>query len=355
MSNLSRALNSTISKYLRKEEVNILRRRKLTTALKSRGRITTNNSGLDLVWRVRYKRAPLVDYGVGQTVTFVQRNKRKTATLPWRSYIVSDAMTKGERLQNRGKEAVIPIYANLVKELVDDIADHFAEELYVDGNASGNEQKIHGLESAFAVSGPDPNGFIGLPNDTYAGHSTALGNSGGTWTGNWPSGFGDSHYDWWSPIVGDYTDTAWAAATKTWANTAEEVLRFAIINCERNASKIDLVLLEKELYRQFLDALSDRQRFELYRTDQGDPNYSLGFSDFQIFDGVRVSWEQGTPAGVGYGLSLGEMELASQQGQLFDSNNEDFDQASQSHRFAVDFYGNLRFNPRNQFKLVSLT
>jgi len=355
VSNLARALNSTISKYLRKEEVNVLRRRKLTTALKARGRIVYNDSGTDLVWRVRYKRAPLVPYGIGQTNTFSQRNKRKTATLPWRSYIVTDSMTKGERLQNRGQEAIVKIYANIVKELVEDIADHFAEELYVDGNAAGNEQKIHGLESFFGTSGPASTGYIGTPSDTYAGHSTALGSAGGSWTGNWPDGYGDAQYDWWSPLIVDYTDASWTASTDTWANNAEEAMRFGIINCARNDSQVDMVLLEKNLYRQFLDALSDRQRFNIDRRDTEDPNYSLGFSDYVMFDGVRVTWEHGLPSGVGYGISLDAMDLRSLQSQLFDNNNEDFDIASMSHRFAVDFYGNLRCNPRAFFKLVSLT
>jgi hypothetical protein len=60
-------------------------------------------------------------------------------------------MTKKERLMNRGPQAIIDIYADLGKSLVDDINDQFGEEFYIDGNATGNTKRIHGSSRS---SGP---------------------------------------------------------------------------------------------------------------------------------------------------------------------------------------------------------
>src|SRR5271166_430536 len=103
----SRVINSTIRNYIRQEEVNILRNRKLTALLKKRGRITFNWSGIGMDWKVRYRRTPMVGFADGDTVTFARQDHDKTAFLDWRGYSAADAMTKGEYLMNRGTEAII--------------------------------------------------------------------------------------------------------------------------------------------------------------------------------------------------------------------------------------------------------
>jgi hypothetical protein len=105
------------------------------------------------------------------------------------------------------------------RNLMADIEEAFGDELYVDGNASGNEGRIHGFESWLGNSGAATNGYVATPSDTYAGLSTTLGNYGGTWSTpprntNWPDGKGDPEYDFWSPLLVDYTDTAWKAAPR---------------------------------------------------------------------------------------------------------------------------------------------
>ncbi len=243
----------------------------------------------------------------------------------------------------------------MVKELLDDIRDQFCEQLVqVDGNAAGSTNRIHGLESLFSASN-NASSLVGTNNDTYAGISTTRGTYGGSWNGTWPDGYGDTQYDFWSPLVVNYNSTfatGWTATDKTWSNTCIEALRFAIINTQRNSDDLDMFLLEKNLYRQALDRIDDNEKLIVNRNQ--DPGMTkLGFKGINV-DGVDIYWEVGLGSGVGYGLCLDELELASWQPQLFVSLS-DFNLEKVSDQVAIDFYGNLRIkSPRSLCKLAAL-
>lgn len=348
----SRIVNTTIHEYIREEEQNILRNRKLLALMQSKGRITFNHAGDQMDWKVKYKRAPMQGYADSDTLTFSRRDRWKTANLEWRGYAATDSMTKSERLRNKNTEAIIKIYDQIAKSLMEDMEDQFGDELYVDGNATGNSKRIHGIESFLGTSGAASGGYIASPSDTYAGLSTVLGNYGGAWTGDWPSGSGDAHYDFWSPTIVDYTDTAWTASTKTWPNTCLEALRFGILKGKKNKSKrgmLDVIMLNDELYRQFLDKLQAEEQINVTRNQSKGGLYALGFTDVMNFDGVDVTYEYGIPSTVGYGWAMDNVELCSLQGQLFVPEGPDFDIATQSWRFSIDFFGNTKFKSVRYF------
>lgn len=348
----SRVVNTTISNYIRGEEVNILRNRKLTAMLKSKGRITMNWAGDDMNWKVRYKRAPMTGYADTDTLTFQRRDRWKTARLGWRGYSATDAMTKQERLKNRGVQAIINVYSQIAQSLLDDMQEGFSDELYIDGNATGNSKKMHGIES-FCGSG-SVGTLVAAPDDSFAGLDTDLGGYGGTWTGTWPTGVGDANYDFWSPLLVNYTGSGWSAATKTWPNTCVEALRFAIIKSMKNKTekgKLDVFFLNDELYRQFLGLLETKQRIAIQSNTSNSTLLKLGFTDVQNFDGIDITYEYGTPADVGYGINCDQMEIRSMQSQLFVPDGPEYDIASKSWRFAIDFFGNAVWNPRYHVKL----
>lgn len=345
-------LTSTLDNFIEGEMVNIMRHRPLLAMIKAQGAVTFNESGDEMDWLVRYKRATMTPIGDNGTATFQQVVKRKKAKLPVRAYVVTQAINKMTKVKNKGKAARIKLLATMVEELTDDIGDQFAEELYVDGNASGNELKWHGLNSAMGITGtPDTDGYISVNDDTYAGLDTDLGAYGGSWTGNWPAGSGSAQYDFWTPLIVDYTDTAWAASTKTWPNTCVEAIRFAIIHTRRNGTKLDFIMVTNEMYRQLLENLDDKEQINVMR---GGDNalVKLGFGDTVSIDGVPVTSEYGMPDATGFGVSIAKgknLKLRSWQKQLFQVE-KDFDIESFTDRFAVDCYGNMQFNPRNQCK-----
>lgn len=362
MAEWQRILNTTIHEYIREQEENILRDRKLLAMLKDRGRITFNHSGDIMDWKVRYKRAPIRVFRESDTLTFSRINRWKTAQLDWRGYAATDSITKIEKLKNKGVEAIVKVYDEMTRNLMADIEEEFGDELYINGYASGNAGRIHGFESWFGYSGTQTNGFVASPSQTYAGLVTNLGNYGGTWSLDptltnidWPDGKGDPEYDFWSPLIVSYTNASWAAATKTWPNTCIEALRYGIIKSHKNRSKkgvVDMVLLERELMRQFMQAQEGKERLLVTRGDKKGGLYSLGFEDVINLDGVDVTTEFGVPAGYGYGLCVEHMEIRSLQDQLFVAEMPDFDIATQSDRFSIDFFGNMRANPRYQLKFT---
>jgi hypothetical protein len=367
MAEWSRIVNSTIHQFIREVEGNIVRNRKLLAMMKSRGRISFGHSGDLMDWKVRYKRAPMQGYADSDTLTFARRERLKTAQLDWRGYAATDSMTKKERLMNSNMEAIVKLYSEIASNLMDDMEDQFADELLIDGNATGNTKRIHGFKSWTGYSGAATKQPIGIPNDTYAGLSCSLGNYGGAWSstgstsssqGDWPSGAGDAHYDFWSPLIVDYTSaisnsasagtTGWTASTKTWPNTCREALRYGIIKGKKNKSKkgqLDLIMLNDELYRQLEDKIEANEKINVNRNDPLGL-FNLGFADTLNFDGVDVSYEYGVPAGEGYGWALEHAELCSLQKQLFVPEGPDFDISTQSWRFYIDFFGNMRANPR---------
>lgn len=360
----ARIANTTIADYIREEEVNILRNRKLLAMLKDRGRISFNHEGDYMDWKVRYRRAPMTGFADMDTLTFARQNRHKTAQLDWRGYSATDSVSKFEKLKNKGTAAIIKIVSQTMQLLMEDVEDKFDDELFIDGNASGNTKRIHGLESFFGVSGANASAPIGTPSDTYAGLTTGLGDYGGSWSGSWPTGTGDEHYDFWTPLVVDYESAVatasggWAASTKTWPNTCREALRFGILYQRKNKSRrgmLDLIMLESQLYRNFLDKLDANERTIVKRGDGKNGLYALGFGDVVNFDGVDVTSEYGIPATVGYGLCMDAMEIRSLQSQLFVPDEIDFDIASQSDRYAIIFAGNMRVNPRSALKFDDVT
>lgn len=359
----ARVANTTIHDFIREEEMNIIRDRKVLAMLQDRGRITFNHGGDLMDWKVRYKRAPMRVFRESDVLTFSRVNRWKTAQLDWRGYAATDSITKFEKLKNKGVEAIIKVYDQMAKNLMLDIEEYFADELYVDGTLASNAGRIFGFESFLGYSGTQANGFVGSPNDSYAGLSTNLGTYGGTWTlnganVNWPDGKGDPEYDFWSPLIVDYTNTSWQAATKTWANTCTEAVRYAIIKSQKNKSKkgmLDMVLLERELLRLFKQAEDSKERIVVERGDKPGGLTALGFKDTINYEGVDLTTEFGVTSGVGYGLNIENLELRSLQGQLFVAELPDFDIATQSDRFSIDFFGNMRANPRYQMALKQIS
>jgi hypothetical protein len=355
----TRIVNTTIHKYVRQEEDAVMRNRKLLALLKARGRVTFNNSG-DLVdWKVRYKRAPVQGFAENDVLTFTQRDRWKTAQIEWRGYATTDSITKKQKLMNKSTEAIVKIYEGITEHLMEDIEEEFGTELYTNGYAAGNSKKIHGIESFMANSGAAAAGFIGQPSSTYAGISCVLGNYGGNWSQNgssqviWPTGIGDAHYDFWSPLIIDYTNTSWQAGTKTWPNTCNEALRYGIIKGKKNKSarsRTDVVVMNDELYRQFLDAQGTKERINFQRTDtQKATLLSLGYSDTFNYEGTEMTYEYGVSDNIAYGWCMDYVELMSLQGQLFVPEGPDFSISTQSWRFSIDFYGNLKFRNLRYF------
>jgi hypothetical protein len=357
-------VETTIDDYIRDVEDAIMRDYKLLALIQSRGNVQFNKSGLKMNWKVKYRRAIPKGYADMDVQTFPRRVRHKTAVLGWRAYALAEAVSKLDRLMNRGAAAIVNIIADKVQTMVDDMQTFFNEQVYVDGELAGNEKGIHGLESMFGFSGISLNQPIALPSDVYAGINTDLGFYNGQWdlapSGPgaglhvWPSGKGTVDFDFYSPLLVDYTNPFWNETPNIWANTCTEAVRYGLINGRKNKSKsgmIDAVFLERELYRQWVEKTAAKERLVINQGGGGDGRTltSLGYGDTFNFEGAEITYEFGTPPLTGYGVNVDQIELDSMQERLFQPNGPYEHEVDKSIRYDIDFFGNFRFDSPRYF------
>lgn len=337
---------TTIADYVKGEEINILKNQKVTALLHQKGRVTFDGEGNKWNWKVRKSRGSLQPYGDTDLLTFPRRNRDEEATLPVRGYVLSEGVSEKEKAMNKGAAQIIDIVAQLVEAMLDDAKYGFAAEFFKDGNAAGNEDRIHGFPSWLGVTG---NNQYTAPSDTYAGLSTVLGNYGGAvLSGSWPTGSFDPEYYFWSPLIVNYTHADWAASTDNWANNALEALRGGFIHSQNQKGvqgQMDLVLMTASMYEDFLGSLDEKERIQVERDGEKSALVSLGFKNVVNYDGVDLSYDSDVPETQAYGLNFDELELRSWNDQLW-VPNESFDHNRLADQYSLHFFGNLKGNPR---------
>ena len=367
----ARAIGTTIVNYLREEELATFRKFKVFAALEASGNVVMNQAGLGLNWQVRYRNQPVTGNNGETPRVFARQNLWVDANLPYRGYQVTDSIYKREMLENRGQQALIDVAGKMASRLQESMEQHLSKEVWVDGNEAGNELRFHGIESMMATDGTvniddgtkraaNAADMFGWPADNYAGINTGLGAvAGSQLEGVWPNGVADPEYDFYSPIVVNYTSTAFQAATgkstNTWADNCVVATREGIHQAKRNdtrESQIDMVILDRRLYIDYMNTLDSKERAIVTRTN-GLKSY--GFNDVFEQDGVEISTEYAVPDNTGYGLSIANMELRCMEGSLMTAEGPFYNEDTQAYRYVVSVLANLKFkSPRNFFKLAPL-
>jgi len=367
----ARSIATTIVNHLKEEEIASLRKYKVFAALEGSGQVRTNMSGRGFDWEIQYRNhTPSGNNGETPRV-FSRTNLWKRAELEYRGAQVTDAIYKKEMLENRSAQALVNVAGKMASRLLTSMEQYLAREWLQDGYAAGNELRFHGIESFMgatqtiqwgsttsvtnrSANADDP---FYYPNDTYAGLSTVLGAYGGSQkSGDWPNGFADPEFDFFSPVIVN-AESAYFGSTD-WKDNCVKAVREALHQTRRNDTKedqIDMVLLDRRLFIDFLNTLDAKERVVVSRTN-GLRSY--GFTDVFELDGVEISQENSigaTSATVdsGYGLAVGNMELLCMEDQLMQSEGPFYDEITQQYRYVVSTLGNLKFkSPRNFFKLV---
>lgn len=361
----ARSIATTIVNHLREEEVASLRKYKVFAALEGSGNIRTNMSGRGFDWEIQYRNHNPSGNNGETPRSFARQNLWKNAELEYRGAQVTDAIYKKEMLENRSAQALVNVAGKMASRLLTSMEQYLAKEWVVDGYAAGNELRFHGIESFMGTNGTinvstgaqrsanaaDP---FGYSSDTYAGLSTVLGAYGGSQkSGVWPNGEADPEYDFYSPVIVNHTSTYFGGST--WAANCVKAVREAIHQTRRNDTKedqVDMVLLDRRLFIDFLNTLDSKERVIVSRTN-GLRSY--GFTDVFELDGVEISGENSVPANTGYGMAIGNMELLCMENQLMVSEGPFYDEQTQQFRYVVSTLGNLKFKtPRNFFKLTAL-
>jgi hypothetical protein len=364
----ARTIGTTLVTHLREEELTTFRKFKVFALLEGNGKVAMNQGGRGFDWQVRYRNQPVTSNTGESPRVFARHNLWQRANLPYRGYTVTDQVTKREMLENRGAQALIDVAGKMTSRLQESMQEQLGVEVYVNGNATGNEDRFHGLESIFAIDGTvnktdgskrtaNAADIFAWPSATYAGLNTGLGYLAGSQleTGAWPYVRTDPEYDYWSPIVVNYTSTSLGGATATWKDQCIEAMREGINHAKRNDTKesqIDAIMLNRALYIQFLNRLDARERAIVSKTN-GLRSY--GFGDVVELDGLEVSTEYAVPTGVGYGISIGNMEMKCMEGQLMVPEGPYYNEELQAYRYAVGVLANIKLkSPRNFVKFAAV-
>ena len=354
-------IHSTAPKYLSGAADNTIRKRLILSLLQKRGRIRFNENSYECNWDVEFAEQPVEAYGDGGSLNFSRYDLYRQLKIDWRGYKATDLMTEKERLMNDGNLAIVKRYDKIMPKLMRSLNNKFCGELFVDGYASGNENRLHGLESFLgeltspAVANADR---AVRPSDTYGGKSTVLGNDGGTWSNtsgitqpnstlskDWPDGNGTPEYDYLSPKLVNWGSNAWGTSSELWVDNCERVFRQSTIwltHTGGNDSKPDLYLCAGDLYYDYLNKQSSKQRIVIPHKEAED----LGFSDTLNQEGVMIASDFDVPAGTAFGLNVEQMELASLDSVLFASRGPEYDIKTDAWLFMVGFFGNARYNPK---------
>jgi hypothetical protein len=370
----ARSAATTLADHVREEEQAWMRNYQMGALLESQGRIIYNCGGRGFDWPVRYRMHEL-EGNTGETArNFARRNLNIVAALPYRGYQATDLIYEREFLENRGEAAIVNVFNNLVKRLEDSMKQGLAPEWYIDGNATGNTQLWHGLESYFgatqtvnsstgAARTANAADFVAYPSDTYAGISTILGNYGGeNESGSvWPDGVADPEFDFWSPLIVNYTCSGFGGGSDTWAAQGDEAMRYGILHAQRNTSldgQMTNIFLNRSRYFEMLNLMDGKEQINITSDNE---LRALGFKNTFVFDGVTVSWETAVPNSVGgvtmagYGINFNNIELRCMYDSIMKTEGPEYDMDSQGYKAVVKTLSNLKFNsPRNSVKWANL-
>jgi hypothetical protein len=369
----ARSIGTTITNYLREEELTTFRKFKVFAALEGSGNVVMNQGGLGLNWQVRYRNQPVSGNNGETPRVFARQNLWVDANLPYRGYQVTDSIYKREMLENRGQQALINVAGKMASRLQESMEQHLAKEVWIDGNKAGNELRFHGIESFTSIDGTvnitdgskrtaNPDDPFGWPADVYAGVNTGLGAvAGSQLEGSWPNGVADPEYDFYSPIVVNYTSRYFKGKNSTggdsftWQDQCVQAVREGIQQAKRNDTKesqIDMVIMDRKMYIEYMNKLDSKER-ALISSNTGLKLY--GFKDVFQQDGVDISTEYAVPTGCGYGLSIANMELRCMEGSLMTAEGPFYNEDTQAYRYVVSVLANLKFrSPRNFFKLQAI-
>ncbi len=339
----------------------------LLKVLSQKGRIKRGKHGGELRWPVQYKQHSLVPHIDAQAQTFDRFNEIKNANLRWAGLECVDAITHQEKEENGGEEAVVKIFASRAKLMQRSALQQFGKKPYVDGDSADRE--FHGLESMMSLTGQTATDALATTlNDTYAGLSTSYtAFKAGAVKGT------DEEYGVWSPVVVNCNRTV-SGSTRAWSDFADEYIRKGLIEATYGDAEedcVDLIMLKKQSFEEFLNLLDDKERVNLVRgSDPQGAAYGFNPKRFVHFDGVAVGWDFGVPAtdsqaGLdtvhGYGLNTDMMELcllgkSGGKGDTIFSVKTAYDPYRMADLIRLICLGNFKFeSPRHFIKFAEIS
>jgi hypothetical protein len=337
-----------------------IRKRLMLSLLSKNGRISYNNNGETVYWNVEFDQPPVQSHGASGEYDFSEPDWYKQLSIDVRGYVATNKLDYKNSLMNKGDVAIVNYYDRIMPTLKKSLDDNFHAELYIDGYATGNGNRLHGVNSFLGDDGATVAAdIVARPSDTYGGLSTAPAGIAGTWStdlgsGNypnatiatdWPDGKGSTPYDFMSPVLANFTSSEWGTGSVLWEDNCARVLRRVTTWLTKNGGsdgRPTCFLLASNLFNSYQDYQETKFRNIIPHPEARD----LGFPDTLNQDGVMVKFEFDTTANQGYVMNIHQMELASWDSVLFGTRGPTYDIKSDAYLFKAGFFGNCRYSPK---------
>ena len=325
------------------------------------------NTGVDgsyaREYNVDWREPPVTGFGHGGTATYAARDYLKRAKMDWRGYLITDSMhlMEYEMLKNSSHN-LVNRWNRIIPKMTTKMQNHFGEEMYVDGSASGNELRFEGLETLCASGGTVVAAdLIAEPDDTYHDLETDL-NRSGNWTSalgtkpnaalgyDWPEGKGDSEFDYNSPMLVRTNSTSWGTGTADWATQAIPIVRRTAQWMRQSAGlegDMLLLMIAGSMMTEFKALFDGRLNINVPHKEVQD----LGFSDVLNFEGVQIQSEWGVPVSTGFMVAIDNMKLDFITDEMIVTKGPTFDDKSMSWDFGTYTFGNFTFSAKHVAKL----
>lgn len=327
--------------------------------LEKQGRIVLNCDAEYTYFAVQKAEPPVEGHAEAGVINFGRRNLWGQAKVPWRGYVATDMMYRQERMEAKGDVVLVNRYARIMEHLAEATRNRLHKDLYIDGNASGNENFIQGLNSfcGYTSGSTVAADKIAFPNDSYFGLSTNLATDG-TWTSalgtspnavvatDWPDGDGDAEYDYWTPKLINTVSSEFGAST--WSENCETCLRQAVswLSLINGTSGSELVcIMAGNMMTDLKEKFAARNRQILPHKTATD----LGFPQVLEFEGLALHQEFGVGADTGFIWNMEKAELCSLAKSLLFRDGPGWDIKEQAWLFLLGFYGNLRVKSPKYF------
>lgn len=370
-----RIVVDTAPKYFKGESDLTLRNHKMLKLMRQYGLIEFGANEYSRTWNVKLREPPITTATDGAKIEFNSTVTDEQLTVDNRGYRASDKMTEKEWLMNSGPRVIVNRYKRLTKDIKDAFNKHIAEQFYVDANQAAFSHNYQGVgtilgrDTNFAVAATDK---CAVPGVNYAGQSTKVGFFGGDWTQNgqvynaalgnsWPFGRGDSEYDAMSPVLLNWSSSAWGGGSGGNSTAFEDNIELVIAflttvipnrtgyTNEENAPL--LVMVDPALFLQAKNHFRDRNRQLTpvsHTNDLGIPGDSL------LIDGAYLCPD----------YSLGDtnecvvlcpqfMEMFNVHDDLYRIYGPDWTIEDAAYLLYASAYGNYRFQPKYFGKIAA--
>jgi hypothetical protein len=329
-----------INTFIDKKVQPIIQKHKFLGVLKKKGKVVYDCHSQEMEWIVNYRDRDITWQEPRDVQEAPQVNRYKKATLPWRSFYIGESMTKFDQLANRGPEARAKILDDAIDSMLRSMSLGLGEACFIDGNAAGNEKKLHGIESCLGAGAEVANGVYN-PSDQYAGLYTELGYYCGD-ADTHPVG-SDPEACFWSPLLLDPTSSSWGGTAATWAYNWRKVIDFAHMHQDvlQNGGIPQVWFMDVTSLSQCKDYLEGKEQVNVNRGTE-PLVASLGYRTIN-YEGIELVAEKDIAAGTAYGIDFDKMSLRSMQKQLF-VKKESKDDTNDTKSWTFDCYVNLQID-----------